>query len=231
MPTGNAANPRGGIPRGERSPRTCTKATSRWGTSMSTRPASKPTTKSPCRCAHSTSSSLTAWWAGPPENTSPVMRYQSAGLDEWRTKTDHETAAMLTEQSVDGVVLAPNGPDCCKNVPVLARHLERGGIPTVLVTMMPDVAEKLDTPRIVGVEFPFGHAFGPADDRYTQRRVLETRSPYSAAHQNQAYGSTSTSNGPSKPEKHTKHGNQQSRARSSRRHWTVEPRTARRWRT
>ncbi len=102
------------------------------------------------------------------------MRYQSAGLDEWRTKTDHETAAMLTEQSVDGVVLAPNGPDCCKNVPVLARHLERAGIPTVLVTMMPDVAEKLDTPRIVGVEFPFGHAFGPADDRYTQRRVLET---------------------------------------------------------
>ena len=148
-----------------------------------------------------------------------VMGYQSAGLDEWRTKTGPEIAAMLKEQSVDGVVLAPNCPDCCKNVPVLARHLEREGIPTVLVTMMPDVAEKLATPRVVGVEFPFGHAFGPANDRHTQRRLAKPRSPYSAAHQNQAFGSTSTSNGPSKPEKHTKHGNQQNQARSSRRHW------------
>ena len=178
MPTGNAANPRGHDPSWRAIPQDVHQGDLAVpGTSMSTRPASKPTTKSPCRCADSTSSSLTAWWAGPPENTSPVMRYQSAGLDEWRTKTDHETAAMLTEQSVDGVVLAPNGPDCCKNVPALARHLERARIPTVLVTMMPDVAEKLDTPRIVGVEFPFGHAFGPADDRYTQRRVPRNRVP------------------------------------------------------
>ena len=39
--------------------------------------------------------------------------------------------------------------------------------------MMPAVAEERRAPRIVGVEFPFGHAFGMAGDRRMQRTVLE----------------------------------------------------------
>jgi D-proline reductase (dithiol) PrdB len=58
-------------------------------------------------------------------------------------------------------------------VPVLARWIEAAGIPTVTVTMMPSVAEERRAPRIVGVEFPFGHPFGMAGDRGMQRRVLE----------------------------------------------------------
>jgi hypothetical protein len=58
-------------------------------------------------------------------------------------------------------------------VPVLARWIEAVGIPTVVVTMMPSVAEERRAPRIVGVEFPFGHAFGMPHDRAMQRRVLE----------------------------------------------------------
>lgn len=57
---------------------------------------------------------------------------------------------------------------------MLARWIEAAGIPTVVVTMMPDVADALLTPRVVGVEFPFGHPFGMPGDRATQRRVLET---------------------------------------------------------
>ncbi len=59
-------------------------------------------------------------------------------------------------------------------MPVLARLVEATGIPTVTVTMMPDVAQWLLTPRIVGVEFPFGHSFGPAGETAVHRRVLET---------------------------------------------------------
>ena len=59
------------------------------------------------------------------------------------------------------------------NVPVLARWIEAAGIPTVVVTMMPDLAEQRRAPRIVGVEFPFGHAFGMRGDRAMQRRTLE----------------------------------------------------------
>jgi hypothetical protein len=58
-------------------------------------------------------------------------------------------------------------------VPVLARWIEAAGIPTVTVTMMPSVAEDRRTPRIVGVEFPFGHAFGMPHDHVMQRRTLE----------------------------------------------------------
>ena len=46
-------------------------------------------------------------------------------------------------------------------------------MPTVTVTVMPAVAEERRAPRIVGVEFPFGHAFGMPGDRAMQRRVLE----------------------------------------------------------
>ena len=56
---------------------------------------------------------------------------------------------------------------------MLARWIERAGIPTVTVSMMPALAEERRAPRIVGVEFPFGHAFGMRDDRPMQRRVLE----------------------------------------------------------
>ena len=59
-------------------------------------------------------------------------------------------------------------------MPVLARRIEAAGVPTVVVTMMPRVAAELLTPRIVGVEFPFGHPFGRPGDRGTQRLVLET---------------------------------------------------------
>ena len=58
-------------------------------------------------------------------------------------------------------------------MPVLARWIEAGGIPTVTATMMPAVAEERRAPRIVGVEFPFGHAFGMPGDHAMQRRVLE----------------------------------------------------------
>ena len=59
-------------------------------------------------------------------------------------------------------------------MPVLARRIEAAGIPTVVLTMMPDVAQWLLAPRVVGVEFPFGHSFGMAGDDVVHRRVLET---------------------------------------------------------
>ncbi len=37
---------------------------------------------------------------------------------------------------------------------------EDGGISTILVTMMPNWAERYGVPRAVAVEFPFGHPLG-----------------------------------------------------------------------
>ena len=41
-----------------------------------------------------------------------------------------------------------------------------------MVTMMPYWAEKLGTPRTVGVEVPFGHSFGMPGDRGMQMKVV-----------------------------------------------------------
>ncbi len=57
---------------------------------------------------------------------------------------------------------------------MLARRIEAAGIPTVVVTMMPLTATQLLAPRVVGVEFPFGHPFGQPGDVDTQRLVLKT---------------------------------------------------------
>lgn len=59
-------------------------------------------------------------------------------------------------------------------MPVLARAVEQAGIPTVIVTMMPAVAEMYRLARIVGVEFPYGHAFGMPGDREMQLSVART---------------------------------------------------------
>ena len=55
---------------------------------------------------------------------------------------------------------------------MLARVIEAAGISTVLVTMVPDLAERIGVPRIVGVEFPFGHTLGHAGDREEQMKVI-----------------------------------------------------------
>jgi hypothetical protein len=57
-------------------------------------------------------------------------------------------------------------------VPVLARTLEKAGLSTVLVTMMPYWAEKVGVPRALGVEFPFAQTLGRAHDAAQQRRVI-----------------------------------------------------------
>ncbi len=58
------------------------------------------------------------------------------------------------------------------NVPVLARAIEAAGVPTVTVTMMPVLAEKYRSSRIIGVEFPFGHSFGVVNEAEMQTRIL-----------------------------------------------------------
>ena len=57
-------------------------------------------------------------------------------------------------------------------MPVLARVVEAAGIPTVIVTMMPVLAEKYRASRVLAVEFPFGHPFGVAHDTALQTRTL-----------------------------------------------------------
>ena len=56
---------------------------------------------------------------------------------------------------------------------MLARVIESLGIPTVTVTMIPELALKTHASRVVGVEFPFGHSFGnPGNDQASASSFL-----------------------------------------------------------
>ncbi len=57
---------------------------------------------------------------------------------------------------------------------MLARVIEAAGIATVVVTMMPVLAEKYRSSRVLAVEFPFGHSFGVAGDVGMQSRTLRS---------------------------------------------------------
>lgn len=57
-------------------------------------------------------------------------------------------------------------------MPVLARTLEKAGLSTILVTMMPYWVEKVGVPRTLAVEFPFAQTLGRARDAAQQRRVI-----------------------------------------------------------
>ena len=57
---------------------------------------------------------------------------------------------------------------------MLARVIESLGIPTVTVTMMPELALKMHASRIVGVEFPFGHSFGTPHNDELMLKVART---------------------------------------------------------
>jgi hypothetical protein len=55
----------------------------------------------------------------------------------------------------------------------MARAIELAGFPTVTETMMPFLAERFLLDRIVGVQTPFGHAFGMPENLAMQRRISE----------------------------------------------------------
>jgi len=55
---------------------------------------------------------------------------------------------------------------------VLARELERAGLSTILVTMMPHWAQMVGTPRTLGVEFPFACPLGQPNNHAQHMSVI-----------------------------------------------------------
>lgn len=52
------------------------------------------------------------------------------------------------------------------------RILEAGGIPTVTLSMIPDLTRAVGVPRLVGISHPMGQPFGRPHDAGRQRAVL-----------------------------------------------------------
>ena len=56
---------------------------------------------------------------------------------------------------------------------LVASVLEKSGIATVVLSVLPEVSAHLTAPRTLLVPFGLGAPVGPPDDRDTQRRVLQ----------------------------------------------------------
>ncbi|HEX9205653.1 MAG TPA: hypothetical protein VF853_06975 [Candidatus Deferrimicrobiaceae bacterium] len=55
---------------------------------------------------------------------------------------------------------------------LVQRAIEAAGVPTVSVTMLPEMTRKVGVPRAVRVGFPLGHPFGFPGEALPQRRIL-----------------------------------------------------------
>jgi len=51
-------------------------------------------------------------------------------------------------------------------------EIERRGIPTVSITLMPEITRKIRVPRALGVPYPLGFPLGQPGDADGQRAVL-----------------------------------------------------------
>lgn len=55
---------------------------------------------------------------------------------------------------------------------LVAREIEASGIPTLILSNMPDLTGAVGVPRLVGIEFPFGRTLGQPGDAEVQKAVL-----------------------------------------------------------
>jgi hypothetical protein len=57
-------------------------------------------------------------------------------------------------------------------VGLVARALEASGIPTVTLSLIPDLTRAVGAPRLAGISYPFGRPLGRPHDADGQRAVL-----------------------------------------------------------
>jgi hypothetical protein len=62
---------------------------------------------------------------------------------------------------------------CHQAVGLIQAELERRGIRTASITMLPEVTERVRPPRALSVPYPLGYPLGRPSDPRLQRRVLK----------------------------------------------------------
>ncbi len=81
-------------------------------------------------------------------------------------------AEIFREDGVGAVVLLPSCSLCVQTVCILARELESRGMPTVSLTLIPELTRIVGAPRALSVRFPFGAPAGDPGNEAIHRAVL-----------------------------------------------------------
>jgi len=61
---------------------------------------------------------------------------------------------------------------CHQSVGLIQSVIEKAGIPTVSVTMLREITERVAPPRALFVDFPLGYPLGPPNDAARQMQVI-----------------------------------------------------------
>ena len=84
-----------------------------------------------------------------------------------------EMAALIERSDADAVVLTAGCPLCHRTVVAIQREIEMRGIPTVLITLVPDGSRQMGPPRgLHPVGFPLGDCLGGPGQLTVQHAVL-----------------------------------------------------------
>ncbi len=73
---------------------------------------------------------------------------------------------------IDLAILVANCPVCHQSVSLAARHLEKSGIPTVVMGCARDIVENVGVPRFLFSDFPLGNAAGKPFDQESQDQTI-----------------------------------------------------------
>ncbi len=86
--------------------------------------------------------------------------------------TAPDAAALLVGDGVDVALPIPVRRTCHEVVGLVQAELERRGIVTASLTMLPDITRKIRPPRVLAVPYPLGYPLGGPDDPALQRTIL-----------------------------------------------------------
>src|ERR1700742_3414445 len=84
-----------------------------------------------------------------------------------------EILARCRADGVDAAVLVPNCPVCHQTISLVARHLEAGGLSTVVMGCAKDIVEHAGVPRFLFSDFQLGNSAGTPHDVASQAATLE----------------------------------------------------------
>ncbi|WP_298261902.1 glycine reductase [Bradyrhizobium sp.] len=105
-----------------------------------------------------------------------TARFHGVPTEYSQRKTIEEDApeilARVRQDGADAAILCPLCPVCHQTTSLVARHLEAGGIPTVIIGSALDVVEHCGVPRFYFTDFPLGNPCGHPWERDMQREIV-----------------------------------------------------------
>lgn len=99
--------------------------------------------------------------------------FMGAGLlPQVYEKTVRTLAGHLKQDKVDAVFLLPVCPNCTRAASAIAYYLESEGVMTTGISLVREITEAMQPPRMVWTSFPFGYPLGKAGDAEFQHQVI-----------------------------------------------------------